>query len=265
MIIIGERLNSSRKAVLSALKEKNEQFILNEALNQKKAGAHYLDLNTAALLDKEIESLRWAIPLIQKEINIPLCLDTPNPEVIAEALKIHSGQPILNSITGEKEKIKALMPLIKEYQPKVIALCLDDRGLPTQPEAELEIAQKLVEELTNDALAEEDLFIDPLVRPIGTNFQAALLFLKSLEKIKQTFPKINTIAGISNVSFGLPYRKLLNRTFLTIALSHGLDAAILDPLDNEVMASILSSQAILGKDINCSEYIKAVREKKIKI
>jgi len=258
MIIIGERLNSSRKSVFEAFKKRNVHFLLEEAKKQKEAGAHYLDINAAALLEEEIDILQWAIPIIQEEINIPLCIDTPNPEAMEKALKAHRGTAILNSITGEKEKIEKYLPLIRKFKPKIIALCLDENGLPISPPEE----KKIISELKVNGVSEEDIFIDPLVRPIGTDSKAGLLFLKSLEGIKKEFPQIKTIAGISNVSFGLPNRKLLNRTLFIIAKYLGLDAAIVDPLDNELIDFLFSTEAILGKDNYCVNYLKHFRSKR---
>jgi|Deesub1362B_J571_1020462.scaffolds.fasta_scaffold00986_4 5-methyltetrahydrofolate--homocysteine methyltransferase len=262
MIIIGERLNSSRKSIFEAFKKRDANFILNEAKKQEQAGAHYLDINAAALLEEEIEILSWAIPLIQNKIKIPLCIDTPNLKAMEKALEIHKGKAILNSITGEKEKIKNYIPLIKKFKPRIVALCLNENGLPSSPDKELEIAKRIINELKTNGVSEEDIFIDPLVRPIGTDSNAGLLFLQSLEKIKKEFPKIKTIAGISNISFGLPNRKLLNKIFFIIAYYIGLDAAIIDPLDTELIDSLFSIQAILGKDKYCSDYLKHIRSKK---
>ncbi len=262
MIIIGERLNSSRKSVFEAFKKRNVHFLLEEAKKQKEAGAHYLDINAAALLEEEIDILQWAIPIIQEEINIPLCIDTPNPEAMEKALEIHKGTAILNSITGEKGKIEKYLPLIRKFKPKIIALCLDENGLPSSPQEEINITKKIINELKINGVSEEDIFIDPLVRPIGTDSKAGLLFLKSLEGIKKEFPQIKTIAGISNVSFGLPNRKLLNRTLFIIAKYLGLDAAIIDPLDNELIDFLFSTEAILGKDNYCVNYLKHFRRKR---
>jgi 5-methyltetrahydrofolate--homocysteine methyltransferase len=262
MIIVGERLNSSRQPVFRALDKKDEKFIVDEAKRQEKAGAGYIDVNTAALLDKEIETLRWAVPLLQKVLKVPLSIDTPNPEAMKEGLSLHKGQALLNSLTGEKERIKTFLPLIKEHKPQVIVLCLDESGLPKSLDKELSVAQKMVDLLEKEGLRAEDIFIDPLVRPIGVDQNAAGLFLESLEKIKRKLPDVKTIAGISNVSFGLPKRSLLNRTFLTLALSKGLDAAILDPLDKKIFPTIRSTQALLGKDPSLKNYLAYIRENK---
>lgn len=259
MIIIGERLNSSRKDVQEALARKNETFLLEQAKLQEGAGADYIDLNASALLDKEVEVLCWAIPLLQKELKVPLSVDTPNAEAMAEALKIHRGRALLNSLTGEEKKIQSLLPLIKNYQPQVILLCLDDKGLPDKPERALSIAHKMVELLVKQGLRAEDIFVDPLVRPVGADWRAGSLFLESLERIKNHLPGIKTIAGLSNVSFGLPQRKLLNRTMLVLALKAGLDAAICDPLDEELQAALASSSALLGLDPSLKNYLQFIR------
>lgn len=258
---MGERLNSSRQPVFKAFDQRNERYILEDAKKQEKAGANYIDLNTAALLDKEIQALQWAIPLLQKELSIPISIDTPSHEAMREGLSLHKGKALLNSLTGETERIKSFLPLIKEYKPRVIVLCLDDKGIPKTSDKELSIAQRMVELLVNEGVDLGDIFVDPLVRPIGVDPNAVNLFLESLEKIKKNLPEIKTIAGISNVSFGLPQRSVLNRTFLILALSKGLDAAILDPLDKEIISAILSAQALLGEDPFLKNYLNFIRNK----
>jgi cobalamin-dependent methionine synthase I len=259
MIIVGERLNSSRRSVLDAFNRKDKKYLVDQAKRQEGAGASYIDLNTAALLDKEAQTLKWAIPLLQKELNIPLAIDTPNPEAMEAGLEIHKGQALLNSLSGEAKRIKAFLPLIKEYKPRIIVLCLDDDGLPETSDRELSIARKMVDLLDKEGVKGEDIFIDPLVRPIGVDQKAGELFLEALEKIKKNLPSVNTIAGVSNVSFGLPRRKSLNRAFLILALQKGLDAAILDPLDREILAAVRSSEALLGKDPSLKKYLNFIR------
>ncbi len=259
MIIVGERLNSSRRSVLEAFNHKDKLYLTVQAKRQQKAGAAYIDLNTAALLEKEVQTLQWAIPLLQEELSIPLSIDTPSPEAMEAGLKIHKGQALLNSLSGEAKRIKAFLPLIKEYKPRIIVLCLDDEGLPETSNKELSIACKIVNLLDKQGVKSEDIFIDPLVRPVGFDQKAGELFLEALEKIKKNLPSVNTIAGVSNVSFGLPGRKSMNRAFLLLALQKGLDAAILDPLDRELMAAMRSSEALLGKDPSLINYLAFIR------
>jgi 5-methyltetrahydrofolate--homocysteine methyltransferase len=261
MIIIGERLNSSRKSVLEAFQNRNQAFLLDQAKRQEQAGSSYIDINAAVLLDREIETLKWAIPLLQQSVNIPLSLDTPSHEAMEEALKIHQGRPLLNSLTGEKKRLEVLLPLIRDYKPRVIALCLDENGPADSAGRALELAEKLVTLLTKEGLSPDDIFIDPLVRPIGVDAKLATVFLESLGKINSHLPGVKTIAGLSNVSFGLPQRKLLNRTFLVLAVQNSLDAAICDPLDAELQAALRAAQALLGRDPSLKNYLRFIREK----
>ncbi len=259
MIVVGERLNSSRKPVFQALSTRNAEYLIKGAVKQEQAGADYLDLNAAALMDDEISTLEWAIPLLQKNLNIPLSLDTPNHEAMEAGLRIHKGTALLNSLTGETHRIASFLPLIKEYRPQVVFLCLDDDGIPKDPEKELAIAKRGVELLNKAGIEPKNVFIDPLVHPIGVDQNAVKLFLDSLEKIKMNLPEANTIAGLSNVSFGLPQRGWVNRTLLVMALQKGLDAAILDPLDKEMQAALVSTQALLGRDESLRKYLSFVR------
>lgn len=259
MILIGERLNSSRTEVREALASRNEAYLIEQASAQERAGAAYLDLNASALLEGEVEALRWAIPLLQQHIRVPLALDTPDPVAMEEALKLHQGRPLLNSLTAEPSRIDRLLPLVQAFRPRVIALCLDEEGLPRDSDRAVAIAEQLVELLNNQGLAEDDIFVDPLVRPVGVDSSAAALFLTALEKIKVRLPRIKTVAGLSNVSFGLPGRKLLNRTLLVLAMKAGLDAAICDPLDTELRAALTAASALLGQDPSLRNYLQFQR------
>jgi cobalamin-dependent methionine synthase I len=260
MIIIGERLNSSRKGVREALARRDEAFLLGEAKRQEESGAAYVDLNASALLDKEIDILRWSLPILQRTLEIPLSLDTPNPKAMEEALRLYHGRPLLNSLTGEENRTESLLPLIRDFQPQVIVLCLDGQGPPDTPERALAIAHKIVGVLIKQGLNPEDIFVDPLVRPAGGDWRMGALFLESLEKIKSRLPGIKTVAGLSNVSFGLPQRRLLNRTMLVLALKAGLDAAICDPLDQELRAALAASSALLGRDPALKNYLQFIKQ-----
>ena len=259
MIIVGERLNSSRRVVLEALRQRDAEYLCGQALAQEKAGASFIDLNAAAMMDKEIETLCWAIPLIERAVKTPLALDTPNPDAMEAALKIHQGRALLNSLSGERVAIDVLLPLIKRYRPCVIALCLDKDGPPENAEVAVSRARRMTDVLLDAGLDTDDIFIDPLVRPVGVDHKSGTLFLDSVERIKRVLPGIKTIAGISNVSFGLPQRRLLNRAFLALAMAKGLDAAICDPLDGDVQAVLAASQALLGQDPSLRKYLAYIR------
>jgi cobalamin-dependent methionine synthase I len=262
MIVIGERLNSTRQRVLEALRTRDEAFIAAEAAAQMQAGADYIDLNAAALLGREIETLTWVVPMLRREVGLPLAIDTPNPDAMEAGLRLHEGRAMLNSLTCEQARIGRLLPLVKEFRPAVIALCLDDGGLPTSADQELRVAAKITDLLVKEGVSPGDIFVDPLVRPIGVDQQAANLFLESLRLIKRDMPQVRTVAGISNVSFGLPERKALNRTLLALALDAGLDAAILDPLDRSTMFSLSAAEALLGRDPSLRKYLAAARRRK---
>lgn len=262
MILIGERLNSSRKAVLEAFRNKDEEFLLREALSQERAGADYIDLNASALMEREVETLLWAIPLLNDALRVPLSLDTPNSLAMTAAFQVYQGRAILNSLTAEKEKLKGLLPLIREYKPRVIALCLDESGLPGGSEQALAVGLKLVDLLVKAEVQPGDIFLDPLVRPVGVDQEAVCVFLDSLGKIKENLPGVKTIAGLSNVSFGLPERRLINKTMLVLAMGRGLDAAILDPCDEEIRALLIAAQALLGQDPGLKDYLRFIREKR---
>lgn len=263
MLIVGERLNSSRASVARALRQRDAAFVQDEARKQVAAGASYLSVNAAALLGEETGHLLWLVDTVQAAVDCPLCLDSPDPSAIAAAVARHQGRTLLNSITGEKHKYDRLLPLIAEHKPRVVALCLDDAGTPATAQGRADIASRLIEGLTGQGLALEDIFIDPLVYPISVDGNAAQVVLDALELIAERYPGVNTICGLSNVSFGLPARHLLRRTFLAMAMSRGLSAAILDPCEEGIMSAIVAAEALLGKDSYCGGYIAAHRQGKL--
>jgi cobalamin-dependent methionine synthase I len=260
MIIVGERLNSSRKPVRDALASRDSNFLIDQALRQQEAGAGYIDLNAAALVDQELEVLSWAVPLLERALSVPLSIDTPNAAAMEKALRISRRTPLLNSLTAETARTKALLPLIREFKPRIIVLCLDDAGVPKTPDRAAGIACRMVDRLDREGLSAENLFFDPLIRPVGVEPEAVVLFLESIARIKESLPAVKTIAGISNVSFGLPKRKVINRTVLTLALQRGLDAAICDPFDRDLRLEAAAAEALLGRDPGLRNYLRIFRE-----
>ncbi|MBI5143871.1 MAG: dihydropteroate synthase [Candidatus Omnitrophica bacterium] len=264
MIIIGERINSTRPEIQAAIKNRNVSFILKEAASQLKAGADYIDVNCAQTSGDEVQDIDWVISVIQSEIkDVNICIDSPNYLAIDRALNIYKakGRVIINSITGEEARIKKILPLIMNHKAKVIALTMDERGMPKTASDRFEIAKVIVERAKSDVFNPEDLYIDPLVRPISTEPTQVKEILNSIPLIKSL--GVKTILGLSNVSFGLPNRSLLNRTFLSMAIQMGLDAAISDPLDKGIVSAITASNALLGLDEYCVDYIKAFRAGKL--
>jgi 5-methyltetrahydrofolate--homocysteine methyltransferase len=202
------------------------------------------------------------VPLLQERLSAPLSIDSPNAAALEAGLKAHRGRPLLNSISGESAKLEALLPLVGEYRPRIIALCLDDDGLPGSPEKSLEIALRLAGLLTERGLAPGDIFLDPLVRPVGVDPGSVRRFLDALEMITSRLPGFAAVAGLSNVSFGMPARRLLNRTFLVLCLERGLDAAILDPLDEEIMDALSAAECLLGGQEPIRRFLKRARQNK---
>jgi len=259
VLIVGERINSSRNPIYDAIKAKDADFIRSEAQAQAEAGADYIDVNAGSFVEQEIEYLRWLVEVVQGNTELPLCVDSPNPRAIAAALELAKRPAMVNSISLERGRLRGMMPLVKKYKSKIVALCQSDEGMATTVEAKVKIAEQLVEALTKEGLALSDIYIDPLVYPIATDTQSAIAALGAIEKIMKVFPGVHTICGLTNVSFGLPARKLLNRTFLVAAISHGLDSVIIDPTDRELMASLMAAEALANRDEFCVKYIKAYR------
>lgn len=270
MLIIGERINTSRKikgelVIENAVRNRDAEFLVDLAQKQRDAGAQYIDVNAGTLLDDEPAALEWLVVTIQNTIGCPLVIDSPNPEAVERALKAHRGQAMVNSITAEKERYQAALPIIKAYEAKVVALSMGDSGIPENAEGRISVARELVNRLLRDGIRAEDIYLDPLVCPAATGPEHGRAVLETIRTIKMEFPEINTIAGVSNVSHGLPQRKLLNHAFTVMCMEAGLDAAILDPLDAQLMALIRATDAILGVDEFCMEYITASREGRLDV
>ncbi len=259
-LIIGEKINSSRKAVKEAIEKGDGDFIQKLAREQAQAGAHYIDANAGLLMEKEPETLTWLVETIQGAVDKPCCLDSPNPKALEAALKVHRGRAILNSITLEANRYETTLALVKKYNTRIVALCLDDRGMPHSAEDRFRLASTLIERLKGAGVAAEDIFVDPLVQPVSTDPCFGAITLEAMEKIKKTFPGVHLICGLSNVSFGLPQRKLLNQVFLVLALGKGLDAAIIDPNDPRMISCLKAGQTLLGQDPFCGGYLKAFRQ-----
>jgi len=241
MFIVAERINSSRKAINEAIKAQDADFIRAEAKAQAEAGADYIDVNAGSFVGQEAEYLCWLV----------------------NALEVVKGPVMVNSITLEKQRLAGMLPLVKKYNAKVVVLCQGDEGMANTVSEKVNVAKQVVEVLTKEGVALDDIYIDPLIYPIATDTQSAVAALGAIREIMSLFPGVHTICGLTNVSFGLPVRKLVNRTFLIAAMSHGLDSAIIDPTDRELMASLVAAEAILDRDKFCSGYITAYRGGKL--
>ncbi len=265
MIIVGERINTSRKRIEPAVKERNVEFIQEEAKMQVESGADYVDVNAGTLVSDEPEALTWLVETVQDVVDNPLCIDSPNPKAIEAALKVHKGTAMVNSITAEKDRYSSIVPLVKEYGCKVVALCMDDSGMPDTGKERFDIANRLVDNLADEGIEPDRVYVDPLVRPISTGSDYGIIVSDTIRAIHDKYETVHTICGLSNISFGLPERKLLNRAFLIVAIAAGLDSAILDPTDKELMSMVYAGEALLAKDEFCMNYLTAHREDKLKV
>lgn len=261
MIIIGEKVNSSIKAVKPLIESYDAAAVQELARKQYEAGATYIDVNAGTFLKDEPERLEWLVTTIQEAIDAPFSIDSPKPEAVERALKANKNRkPIINSITDEKERYEAIMPLVVQYKTGIIALCMDDEGMPETVEDRVVIADRLIGKLTKEGVALDDIFIDPMVRPVGTGSHYGVVAIETIRKVKKEFPEVHIACGLSNISFGVPARKLMNQSFLVAAMAAGMDGAIIDPLDKKLMSLMYATEALLGRDEFCMEYLMKFRE-----
>ncbi|MCK8825382.1 methyltetrahydrofolate cobalamin methyltransferase [Fuchsiella alkaliacetigena] len=259
MIIIGELINTSRDEVEPAVKERDKDFIQKLAKKQEEAGADFIDVNCGTLIKEEIEAMEWLVKTVQEVVEVPLCIDSPDPAALRRGLEIHEGKALVNSITAEEERYQETLPLIKEYDASIVALAMDDGGMPQDAEDRIRVATQLIEDLSADGVPKEDIYVDPIIQPIGTDEKMGIQILNSIDEITTKYPEVHITCGLSNISHGLPARSLLNQTFVLLAMSRGMDSAIMDPLDERIMALITAAETILGNDQYCANYIKAAK------
>jgi len=259
MLIVGELINASRKTVGEAIKEQRTQTIQDLAQSQCDKGAHFIDVNAGLSIEKEAEYLKWLVKIVQQKVDAPCCIDSPNPSAIETALSIHKGTAMINSITLEKDRFDKMIPLIAGTDLKIVALCIDDQGMPETSDQRFHIAEKLVNALVQKNIPLENIYVDPLVQPVSTNIQYGMACLDAIERIMQSMKGCHTICGLSNISYGLPVRKLLNRTFVSMAITKGLDAVIIDPMDTLMTSTVTAALTLSARDDFCMNYIKAYR------
>ena len=266
MLIIGEKINTTRKGMEQAVRDRNADQIREEAVRQAQAGAHILDVNCGTLpTETEPEALSWLVQTVQSVVDLPLCVDSPNPAALAAGLAAHKGRPMINSISGEKARYGGVLPLVKQYQASVVALGMDDRGIPPNKNQALDVGVTLVNNLVADGIPLASIYFDPLVRSLATSPAAVLDTLAVMKEMASRFPGLHFVSGLSNVSFGLPERRHLNRAFVVLSVASGLDAVIMDPLDAMMVALIYAAEALMNKDRFCLKYIEAYRQGKLKV
>ncbi len=259
MQIIGEKINGTRKRVAKAIAERDADTIQKLAVRQAEAGATWLDVNAGTHPDQEPDDLLWLIETIQPEVDIPLSLDSANPQALRAGLAAVSQTPMINSISGEPQRLAEVLPLVAEHGCPVIALAMDDKQVPETSAQRVVIMDQVLAATRAAGVPDERVYCDPLAMTIATKTDSALSAMETIRAIHAAYPAVHFTIGLSNISFGLPARKVVNRTFLSLAMAAGLDCAILDPLDDELMAAILATELLLGQDKHCLNYLRAAR------
>ncbi len=263
MIIIGEKINGTIPSVKKAIEEKNENFIRDLALRQSEAGADYIDVCASTSPELEVETLQWLMDIVQEATDTPLCIDSPNPRAIQQVLPDAKRPGLINSVSLEGDKCEVIFPLIQGTLWQVIALTCDNSGIPKDVQSRVDIAQTLVEKAQSYGITQERIHIDPLVIALSADNEALLKFAEATQQIKANYPMIHVTSGLSNISFGMPLRKVVNQNFLTLAMFAGMDSAILDPLNRDLLATLLATEALLGRDKHCRNFANAYRKNKI--
>lgn len=259
MMIIGEKINGSIPSTAKAIASLDENYIRDLARKQAGAGADYLDICAGVSPDRELEILNWLIDLVQDTVDTPLCIDSPNAGVIEAVLPGVKRSGIINSVSGEGNKCEVIYPLLRGNDWQVIALTCNDNGIPYDVESKVEIASALIEKAARYGISPERILIDPLVMALSAVNDTFLTFREAVREIKRLYPTVRITSGLSNISFGMPYRKAINLKFLTLAISAGMDSAIIDPTDKDTIATILAAEALLGRDKYCRRYYTAYR------
>lgn len=259
-VIIGERINpTGRKALAAEMAAGDFSRVIADAKAQVEAGAHVLDVNSGVPLADEAEIMAEAIRLVQATVDVPVCIDSSVVAALAAGLKAATGKALVNSVTGEEERLEVVLPLVAERGAAVIAISNDETGISYDPMERLKIAKKIVERAERYGIPREDVLVDPLAMPVGA-VQGAGKHLFDIVRMVREELGCNTICGASNISFGLPNRKALNATFVAMAIAAGLPCAITNPLEPEIMAAIRAADVMMGYDDNCANWIVYQRQ-----
>lgn len=262
--IIGERINGLFLDIREAIKNKDPQPIFDWAVKQAEAGAHWLDINTGPVASKEeqAEIMVWLVKTAQEASNLPCCIDTTNWVAIEEALKVHTGKALINSTTAEQAKMDVLFPMAAKYGASIVGLAMNEKGVPKSAEDRTALAMELVANADAHGISPVDLYIDPLVLPVNVAQEHGPECLEALRQVKLlSNPAPKTTIGLSNISQKAPNRPLINRTFLAMALVCGLDSAVMDATDTDLVDTAATAGIILNQSIYCDSYLKVFRQR----
>ena len=259
-VMIGERINPTGRKLLSEEMSKGDfSRVEQDTLAQVAAGAHMLDVNAGIPLADEPKILAETIKLVQSLTDVPLSIDSSIVDALQAGLEVYQGKALLNSVTGEEERLESVLPLVKKYGCAVVAISNDETGISEDPNVRFEVAKKIVYRAKDYGIPSSDIVVDPLVMPIGALNSAGMQVIKLVRRLQEEL-KVNTTCGASNVSFGLPNRNGINAAFLTMAIASGLTSAITNPLHESVMQAVLGADVMMGNDPNCVRWIKRYRQ-----
>jgi len=263
MLVVGERINASNKSIAEAIAKRDGEYVANLARAQANSGADFIDVNAGTSHssgEDRIAAMEWLVEVVQEATDKPLAIDSDTPDIIEAALRKCRGERLLiNSVTAEPARLDTIGRLAAERQAWLVALAMGEQGIPRSVEERLSACELIVTHLAKLNVPTERLFFDPLVLPIAVDSSQGLVTLQTIEEIKARYPTARTVMGLSNISYGLPKRKLINRAFLLMAAHAGLDAAILDPLDAKMMSLVKVADMLTDKDTSCRKYLRAHR------
>ena len=258
--IIGERINpTGRKSLAEEMKIGDYHRVEADALAQVQAGAHMLDINAGIPLADEPRILAECIQLVQSITDVPLSIDSSIVAALEAGLSVYEGKPLVNSVTGEEERLESVLPLVKKFGAAVVAISNDETGISDNPDVRFAVAKKIVERAEDHGISRSDVLVDPLVMPIGAMNTAGKQVVSIVKRLKEEL-RVNTTCGASNVSFGLPNRNGLNAAFLAMTVGAGMTSAITNPMHSEVMQAILGADVMMGHDPDCRRWIQTYRE-----
>jgi 5-methyltetrahydrofolate--homocysteine methyltransferase len=259
-VIIGERINpTGRKMLAAEMAAWDFERVRSDALAQVQAGAQMLDVNAGIPLADEPAILAEAIRIVQALVEVPLSIDSSIMAALEAGLKAYQGKALVNSVTGEEERLEAVLPLVKEYGAAVIGISNDETGISEDPDERFRIAKKIVERAEAYGIPRQDVLIDPLAMPVGAIPHAGRTLFQIVRRVHEELG-VNTVCGASNISFGLPERPTLNSTFLAMAIASGMNCAITNPLEENIRKTVLAANVLMGVDDNCQAWLSAQRQ-----
>ncbi len=262
MIIIGEKINGAIPPVKKAIEERDEEFIKQRAVMQAEAGADFIDVCASVEADKEYEALKWLIDTVQASVETKLCIDSPNEKMLEKVFAFANKPGMLNSVNEEGTKCETIFPLIAGSEWEVIGLTCDKDGIPLESSKKIDIAKRIIDKAVKYGVDVSKLHIDPCVMALATMPNAMIDFMECIAKIKQYAPEVKITGAVSNISFNMPVRKIINQKCMTLAIYAGLDSAIINPCDIDMIGTIYAAEALVGKDKSGRKYNRAYRQGK---